>query len=733
MHHYQIRPFSSYVLRTPLLPLSFYTKIMEKEAVISVFDLLQDPLVYEAFQLASPELILLVEKYWKNPQSFSNKKATALAFSVLKYVARMASRCTPFGLFAGCTVGERGQTTNIVMENKELFKRHTQLDMQFWIALLQELAKQEDVKNTLSFRPNTTLYEVGSFYRYVEYRYKGTKREHSIAALRKTNLLTLVYQKSKKGITIEALIKLLADDASEHEDARDFVNQLIDFQFLVSDLDGALTTEKEWDRIHTILKRVPNFEKTTTFFHRLKHQIESLDIGLVPKPNAYTAIKNILTEANVTFDEKYLFQTDLTTSASVNTLNPKVYRQTLEALAFLNGIQKKHKSQTLEVFIKSFLHRFEGKEMPLALVLDTEIGLGYPVSNQRNDTHELLESFHFTNKNKTEIQTWSAYDRILEQKLQTSVQQKQIVLELTEKDFPDFDCNWKEVPTTFSVMIELLKEDVVVLESSGNVSAAKILGRFCNGNEAIATLTSEIVAKEQAYDSNQIKAEVVHIPESRTGNILKRPPLRLYEIPYLSHSGVSEAYQIGLDDLMVSIQNNTVILRSKKHNKTVIPCLSNAHNYASKSLPLYHFLCDLQGQNDKPIYSFDWGVLLSHYHYFPRVVYKKVILSKARWVVTADEISFLTQQPEAVFFEVFTKWRKERHLPRWVNWIQFDNTLLLDFDKELGAKLLINAVKKQPKIILEEFLFMENAAVSDAAEERYTNQIILSFYKEKVT
>ena len=733
MHHYQIRPFSSHVLRTPLLPLSFYTKIMEKEAVITVFDLLQDPLVYEALQLASPELVVMVEKYWENPQSFSNKKATALAFSVLKYGARMASRSTPFGLFAGCTVGERGLTTNIVMDHKELFKRHTQLDMQFWIALLQELAKQEEVKNTLSYRPNTTLYEVGSFYRYVEYRYKGTKREHSIAALRKTDLLTLVYQKSKKGITIEALIKLLADDASEHEDARDFVNQLIDFQFLVSDLDGALTTEKEWDRIHTILERVPNFEKTTTFFHRLKHQIESLDIGLVPKPNAYTAIKNILTEANVTFDEKYLFQTDLTISASVNTLHPKVYRQTLEALAFLNGIQKKHKSQTLEGFIKSFLHRYEGKEMPLALVLDTEIGLGYPVSNQRNDTHELLESFHFTNKNETEIQTWSAYDRILEQKLQTSVQQKQIVLELTEKDFPDFDCNWKEVPTTFSVMIELLKEDVVVLESSGNVSAAKILGRFCNGNEAIATLTSEIVAKEQAYDSNQIKAEVVHIPESRTGNILKRPPLRLYEIPYLSHSGVSEAYQIGLDDLMVSIQNNTVILRSKKHNKTVIPCLSNAHNYASKSLPLYHFLCDLQGQNDKPIYSFDWGVLLSHYHYFPRVVYKKVILSKARWVVTADEISFLTQQPEAVFFEVFTKWRKERQLPRWVNWIQFDNTLLLDFDKELGAKLLINAVKKQPKIILEEFLFMENAAVSDVAEERYTNQIILSFYKEKVT
>ena len=733
MHHYQVRPFASHVLRTPLLPLSFYTKIMEKEAVITVFDLLQDPLVYEALQLASPELILLVEKYWKNPQSFSQKKLEALAFSVLKYCARMASRCTPFGLFAGCTVGKVDQTTNIVMGHMELFQRHTQLDMQFWIALLQELAKQEEVRNTLNYKPNTSLYEVGSFYRYVEYRYKGTKRQHSIAAVRKTDVLTLVYQKSKQGVTIETLIELLADDASERDDARDFVNQLIDFQFLVSDLDGAVTTKNEWDRIQVLLERVPNFEKEITFFKTLKNQIESLDTGLVPKTNAYTDIKDILTAAKVTFDEKYLFQTDLTTSASVNTLHPKVYRQTLEALTFLNGIQKKHKKHTLEELIKAFLNRYEGREMPLTLVLDTEIGLGYPVSVQRNDTHELLESIYFKNKNKTDTQAWTAYDRILEQKLQTCKQLQQNVLELTEKDFPDFDCNWKEAPVTFSVLIELLKEDVLVLESSGNVSAAKLLGRFCNGNEAIATLTAEIIAKEQAYDSNQIKAEIVHIPESRTGNILKRPPLRLYEIPYLSHSGVSEAHQIGLDDLMVSVQHNTIILRSKKHNKIVVPCLSNAHNYTSKSLPLYHFLCDLQGQNDKPIYSFDWGVLFSHYNHVPRVVYKKVILSKAKWVITADEISYLAQQAENVFFEVFTNWRKERQLPQWVNWIQFDNTLLLDFDNELGARLLINAVKKQPKIILEEFLFMENSAVNDAAQEMYSNQIILSFYKEKVT
>jgi hypothetical protein len=53
----------------------------------------------------------------------------------------------------------------------------------------------------------------------------------------------------------------------------------------------------------------------------------------------------------------------------------------------------------------------------------------------------------------------------------------------------------------------------------------------------------------------------------------------------------------------------------------------------------------------------------------------------------------------------YYNWRKERQLPQW--WVDTTIILLLDFDKELGARLFINAVKKQPKIILEEFLFIE--------------------------
>ena len=150
---------------------------------------------------------------------------------------------------------------------------------------------------------------------------------------------------------------------------------------------------------------------------------------------------------------------------------------------------------------------------------------------------------------------------------------------------------------------------------------------------------------------------------------------------------------------MVSIKNNRIILRSKKHDKEVIPCLSNAHNYSSQSLPIYHFLCDLQLQDVKPIYSFSWGILESHYDFFPRVNYKDVILSKAKWIVSKKEIETFLKTEDSQLFEVFSHWRVRRNISRFVNWVHFDNTLLLDFEKEICVRLLLNLSVNIPKLL----------------------------------
>ena len=732
MIDYKVQPFSQYVLRTPLFPVSFYLNLLENYSSENTLQQFENPIVREAIRMASPELLTALDKWKANPDSLSIKKKNGLELSLLKYIARMATRCTPFGLFAGCTVGNLDSESKILLESPQNFTRFTQFDMQFWVAMLQEFATRKQVRPHLTYYPNNSVYALGDFYRYVEYKYVKTKREHSISALRKSLLLKKLLVEAKSGITVDKMISLLADDASERTEALAFIDQLIDFQFLVSELDATITASDEWGSVFTILNKIPCLKAENEILKRIKKQFLELDSKLIPSERNYEEIKRLIQKMGLEYDEKYLFQTDLNTTTSVNTLSEKVSQEVLLAIRFLNGIQKKKESVNQLNFIKAFTKRYESREKALATVLDTETGIGYLQNAEMNDTHDILEKFSIRSKILDEVnQSWTAYDIILEKKLQECIFKKGKAITLSEKDFPDFDANWDKSPATFSVMIQLLKKEEISIESSGDVSAAKLLGRFCNGNIDIHNLTNEIVEKEKKQNPDKILAEIVHVPESRTGNILRRPVLRKHEIAYLSNSGVSQRHTIAINDLMVSVSNNQIILRSKKHNKEIIPCLSNAHNYTNKSLPIYHFLCDLQAQGVKPIYNFSWGVLELHYAFFPRVYYKSVILSKAKWMVTKNEIESFSKQAAHKLLEAFTIWRSEREIPRFVNWADSDNTLLVDFEKEVGVRLFLKSVQHHNKIVLEEFLFSEESAVKDSNGESFTNQVILSFYKEK--
>ena len=230
--------FSTYVLRTAVFPVSFYSSLLENYSTEALIETVKIPLVTNAIRTASPELMKEFEKYSANPQEYTKEKAADLERSLLKYIARMSSRATPFGLFAGCSTGTIADETEIRL--KENFAAHTQFDMQFWIALLQKIGQNKNFQKQVLYFPNSSLYQVGNFYRYVEYKYVDKKREHSISSVRKSPFLDTILEHSKKGAKIDDLAGLIVESESEKEEAIAFIEELIDNQILISQIEATV-------------------------------------------------------------------------------------------------------------------------------------------------------------------------------------------------------------------------------------------------------------------------------------------------------------------------------------------------------------------------------------------------------------------------------------------------------------------------------------------------------------
>ena len=78
-------------------------------------------------------------------------------------------------------------------------------------------------------------------------------------------------------MTVDEMICLLADDDSETVEALEYINQLIDFQFLVSELDATVTGSDEWERVFTILNKIPALKEECKLLQSIKKQFSELD------------------------------------------------------------------------------------------------------------------------------------------------------------------------------------------------------------------------------------------------------------------------------------------------------------------------------------------------------------------------------------------------------------------------------------------------------------------------
>lgn len=706
------KPFHSFVLRSPLYPLE-----------AKDFDAYKNSDCFrEAIFLASPEL-------FNGNNSSDPKKQEKFDHSLQKYFHRASTRCTPFGLFAGCSVGRIGEQTRIELEKIENYKRCTRLDMQYLCALIQEIERLPELRTKLLYFPNDSLYRQGGKYRYIEYRYKKTQRLHQVVALEIDEALEQILSLAAKGATIQELSSSFVNQDISYEDAVTYVNEVIESQVLKSELDPCVVGE---DVLKTLIVKLSRFGQIS-ILNKL-HQIQKLLSEIDAQPIGstlplYTEIMKVIRDIGVGFEEKYLFQTDL----YIPVKEAVVSKQTTDRLAnlihFLARISPAKSSATLTEFARAFQKRYEEREIPLAEVLDRELGLGYPLSGSRDgDVSPLVEDIilPYQQSNITEIHQ-SPADRILFRKYVDCIRNGQNKVILSDDDFKDFSF-MHTFPDTFAVMCSLTNQNELFIRSIGGSSGVNLLGRFCHLDADIEKLVREVVEYEQKSNPDVIYAEISHLQESRIGNIASRPAVREYTLHYLSNFDRNET-NIAVTDLMLSFRDGRLFLRSKKYDKEIAPRLTCAHNYSLSPIPIYRFLCDMQYQGKTGGLQCGWGAPVAEMDYLPRIEYKGIILSRQQWKIKLEEVKGFDKLSEVELDDKMRQLLQARGIPDSVVIPDNDNELFLDFRDRSCQRIFLTTLAKRKGIVIEEFLFDRSHSVVRSEGRGYTNEMIFVFHK----
>ena len=729
MRKYKIQylPTSRGVLRMPLMPCNVLNNVLfsdeEFERMIS------DRSFRNAVFLSSPALAQELDRFLSGEMK-KESKIERLRAGLTKYVERMSTRCTPFGYFASCSTVELADKHKLMVSDN--IKENYRIDMLCLYNLAHILQSDNEILRKLHYRTNDTLLSVGKRYHYITSSYTPHGVQFQIRSVKHTPILRYVLRLCQKRISFEDIKQNITSIYEINESAlTDYLLSLIKNQLLISNIDPTVTDENYQA---LLMSHLPNGE-TKTRLKQIETCLNELKVNRDYEENTKTIqeIKALLRDCGVgNTNDKFIVQLDSFRELSQGRLNKDtLIPQLQDAIDFMLRFCSAGESMEMADFKKRFSARYEQQEVPLIEALDPEVGVGYYVKSSIVNNPLIAGIQPPISQKSYSSMPITPLSKILLRKLVASSGRS--VIELRKEDFQIEPQPITKLPLTIAAMFSIVGVDDVSgeyklqgLHFSGS-SAANMLGRFAGGYHDIQKLVQQIADCEQEAIKDKIVAEIAHVPEARTGNILSRPHLRSYEITNLTNSTLDDDHVIPVNDLMVNISNNRVILRSKRFNKEIIPRLTTAHNF-SKGTPIYRFLCELQNQGSIPALSFHWCGLDQVFDHLPRVVYKNIILSPEKWALNTKDIK---KDKMHYSTEKLMVWKDTNNLPDRVLLVAGDNKLIVDFKSTLSINAFFSEITHSHTVTLEEFIECENV-VTDEHGGSYQNEFIVPLIRHQL-
>lgn len=540
--------------------------------VFSPKDRLEDkwPELKKMIKTASPAFYQIVKDYTSEDLKGLDPK---IGFTIWKYFNRARYRPTPFGSFAAFSIVPVSTAAESPIVLNDNFLMHQFIDWKETENHATDTIAQ--VRTSRWFMTNSTIYKVGEAIRYIRLK-NGAFEIASVNCFSQLQTILMLCREKTPPETIYD--KMIKEFELKIGEIQDLLLQMISLQLLTTEKNINITGED--------------------FFQRMKlGNMKSITSYLIAERKTYAG----------GLDKNELYEVQ-------------------EVIDFLTKQLPTIENRQLNKFRDAFIRKFEHRAIPLMVAMDLEAGIGYgELGGHENDYQlaDLLSIQQPSEKEEIQIPYTKLHRFLLDQLTKGApIRLEEFISNQSASTLP--------LANTLSVLFHFWQGQPVI-ENIGGCTANALLGRFTLASTEIESFGQQIAAIEENANPGILFFDVAYQMEKAVDNVNRRKQLYQFELPILTWS--CNDTPLNFDDILVTVMRSEIVLWSKKYQKRMVPRIPSAYNYNRSDLAVFRFLCDLQHQGIKSDLNFKLSFLFPNLSNYPRVCYKKVILSPASWLL----------------------------------------------------------------------------------------------------
>ena len=691
-------PLDWALARAPLLPIEAYPRAQ----AAGELRIPADGRVRAALAIGSPDLYAALLR-----AQATGLQAARVRSKLHRYLIRMATRPTPYGLFAGVGLSSWGPSSDLRIAAGDP-RTQTRPDMEWLLGLVSDLEHDLAVRRELRLIANPALLiRAGRVF----LPDPGPDLPGKALSLRATGAVRHALELARRPIRYHELVAAMTTaNGATNDRVEGLISELCELGVLQSDLRPPLTCANPARHVRDRLASVPAASSAADGLDGLLEALMSWDaLKLGDRPGKLAGLRRRADDIHPVPASSTALQVDMALALAGRCVHSAVAGEVALAGELLLRMSPYPDGPPhLHAYREAFEARYgAGRAVPLIELLDPHFGLGPPESH-----HSVERRFDPPPDPRRELALQELALRAQRKRLGV-VQLDDELLEQLETWSPDVGT----APLSLDISAFVAARSATALDAGdfqvivgpnlGVEGAGRNTGRFAEllGADATAALIRTANAEAERAPRS-LGVELVCAPvRARWANVSIRPVVRRHEIVLGAMPGVAWEQVVPLDELVVTVRQGSLRVYWPRADAELAVRQGHLLN-PLLAPPIARFLNEFGSDRRVQLRPFSWGSA-GAFPFLPRVQRGRAVLSLAQWRVSAgSHPDGLAAEPAGSFAKALAVWRAQWSVPSHVYLASGDNRLLLDLDDEACAGLLREELRRLPA---DELLLLEEA------------------------